>query len=317
VDELVWFSKGGGRYHASQTCRAFIDGQRKAVAEGRQTHPARRVALSALEKPVGPCAVCWPETSEWDEWLRLEHETLRMSDSRFEYEFLHRVLKNVEGVDPAYVSVQHEIHSGVGRLYRIDFAILRPGRPRLAIEIDGYNKSPEGLDTKSQHDRWSARQNELVNAGWTPLRFTNRQVQTSAGDCRRQIEEALLRQEPISAATGGAGATDVHSMTSRAPGAGNWSHRRMGLLLAVVLVAVLAAVALLSWNTLRHSGPDSANPTGFSCPAGFPVKGNVSDSGEKIYHEPGWRYYKDTRPEECFVDEDAAESVGYRASEIR
>ena len=53
----------------------------------------------------------------------------------------------------------------LGRLYYIDIAFTRV---RLAIEIDGrLHETDEDL---FQSDRW--RQNALVAAGWTVLRFT-------------------------------------------------------------------------------------------------------------------------------------------------
>jgi hypothetical protein len=53
------------------------------------------------------------------------------------------------------------------------------------------------------------------------------------------------------------------------------------------------------------------------CPPDFPVKGNDSQSGEFIYHLPGWEYYDRTRPERCFAEPAAAEAAGYRASEVQ
>jgi micrococcal nuclease len=44
------------------------------------------------------------------------------------------------------------------------------------------------------------------------------------------------------------------------------------------------------------------------------IKGNISSSGEKIYHMPSGQYYKQTKPEEWFCTEKQAEENGYRAS---
>lgn len=44
------------------------------------------------------------------------------------------------------------------------------------------------------------------------------------------------------------------------------------------------------------------------------VKGNVSSSGELIYHVPGGFYYDATDPEECFATETDAVAEVYRAS---
>lgn len=52
-----------------------------------------------------------------------------------------------------------------------------------------------------------------------------------------------------------------------------------------------------------------------TCPAAYPVKGNLTTyNGEKIYHVPGGTYYSRTHPEECFATPRAAEQYGYRAS---
>lgn len=54
-----------------------------------------------------------------------------------------------------------------GRTYFIDLAYPEP---RLAIEVDGYGFHGD----RTTFDRDRRRQNDLVNAGWTVLRFTSR-----------------------------------------------------------------------------------------------------------------------------------------------
>lgn len=44
------------------------------------------------------------------------------------------------------------------------------------------------------------------------------------------------------------------------------------------------------------------------------IKGNLSSSGEKIYHSPGQQYYERTDAEEMFCTAEEAEAAGYRAS---
>ncbi|WP_338754197.1 thermonuclease family protein [Bacillus sp. FJAT-52991] len=44
------------------------------------------------------------------------------------------------------------------------------------------------------------------------------------------------------------------------------------------------------------------------------IKGNVTSSGEKIYHVPGGQSYKVTKAEEMFCTKEAAEAAGYRAA---
>ncbi len=51
-----------------------------------------------------------------------------------------------------------------------------------------------------------------------------------------------------------------------------------------------------------------------SCPADRPIKGNISRTGEKIFHVPDGDFYARTIPEECFGTRAEAERAGYRAS---
>ena len=44
------------------------------------------------------------------------------------------------------------------------------------------------------------------------------------------------------------------------------------------------------------------------------IKGNISSSGEKIYHVPGGHFYDVTKPEQIFCSKAQAQAVGYRAS---
>jgi hypothetical protein len=55
-------------------------------------------------------------------------------------------------------------------------------------------------------------------------------------------------------------------------------------------------------------------PVGAYCPATHPVKGNLSYSGERIYHLPNQEYYDKTKPEVCFATAGEAEQAGFRPS---
>lgn len=44
------------------------------------------------------------------------------------------------------------------------------------------------------------------------------------------------------------------------------------------------------------------------------IKGNISSTGERIYHSPGQRNYQQTGAEACFATGKDAEAAGYRAS---
>lgn len=60
--------------------------------------------------------------------------------------------------------------------------------------------------------------------------------------------------------------------------------------------------------------PVRVAPIGTSCPEGYPVKGNLSSSGERIYHVPGGQAYQRTDPEACFATAADAQAAGYRAA---
>ncbi len=59
------------------------------------------------------------------------------------------------------------------------------------------------------------------------------------------------------------------------------------------------------------TGGGSAAPVGYSCPPGYPIKGNQGDT-EWIYHTPSSATYGITHPEECFATGAAALAAGYR-----
>lgn len=54
--------------------------------------------------------------------------------------------------------------------------------------------------------------------------------------------------------------------------------------------------------------------TGSACPANAPIKGNINNKGEKIYHRPGQQAYEKTKPEACYATPAAAEADGFRAA---
>ncbi len=338
----VWISGGGTKYHANQACSGLVDGQRKAERTGRSPWPIRGVDIAELPSERMPCMVCWPDEPGWSDWSALEHQVLRTADSPYEVEFFGRVLKNIPGLRPPQVLVQHEFTYDLVKQARMDFAIVADD-VKIAIEVDGLHKSPTGQPTDAQQQsNATARQNALTGQGWRVLRFPNSDVRLDPDRCRAEIERCLRHSSPpltqllraeapesrrppqasrpaptriAESDTGGSGAA------ARAIMAHGHEPRRRNrtLVLVAVAVAVLAAVAvpIALLTASRSPGPGSAVPNGSTCPSGFPVKGNESQSGELIYHEPGWAYYARTRPEQCFVDGRAAEDAGFRASEVR
>lgn len=54
-------------------------------------------------------------------------------------------------------------------------------------------------------------------------------------------------------------------------------------------------------------------PTGTTCPANAPIKGNINNKGNKIYHEAKAKGFDKIRPEICFADAATAKKAGFVA----
>jgi micrococcal nuclease len=67
----------------------------------------------------------------------------------------------------------------------------------------------------------------------------------------------------------------------------------------------------LGGNSLPETYRNSATPSGSRCPTGYPVKGNVSQAGNKLYYERGQGRYTSTKPEVCFIAAQDAEAAGF------
>lgn len=54
-------------------------------------------------------------------------------------------------------------------------------------------------------------------------------------------------------------------------------------------------------------------PTGTTCPAKAPIKGNINNKGNKIYHEAKAKGFDKIKPEICFADAATAKKAGFVA----
>jgi len=76
---------------------------------------------------------------------------------------------------------------------------------------------------------------------------------------------------------------------------------------------VLVTLIVLAVMTAERPGvlPD----TPWSCPPTHSIKGYVSvESGRRIYHVPGDRFYEEASPERCYASEEDALRDGSRPS---
>lgn len=73
-------------------------------------------------------------------------------------------------------------------------------------------------------------------------------------------------------------------------------------------------IAMVLFSGCAHR----ALPIPFSsdCPAGFLIKGNILQSGKKIFHTKLSPWYNKTNPEICFQTISAAKAAGFRSPDI-
>lgn len=343
----VWWSRGGGRFHSTDSCEAFIAGQEKARAEGRKTHPIEPGSRkSALSLGLQPCMSCCGsravakttatpsrtipspgQAAKWRTWVG-QHDSVFATP--YEREFVRSVLPRVVGLAPTSVHPQRSVTAN-GQGYSVDFAIEEPD-VRIAIEIDGFNKSGAGPPTSEEHNRTTERHSAIEVAGWHVIRFTNHRVRRDPDGCAKQL--STLLQDRRRAAAGHAEerrrADALVSATRRVQAASQphspppAGRSRSGVWLALLVAVVLLGVVMLAvsggtTNNRSRSPADPSDlgghpPVGNSCPQSAPLKGNVSQSGELIYHSPGGEFYSRTVPEACFVNEGEARNAGFRPS---
>ena len=110
----------------------------------------------------------------------------------YELAFASNVLARVRDLDFEHVSHQHPFRDQNGRDRRIDFAISEPSGVRLAIEVDGYDKTGTGIGLSPEaFSDFLMRQNALVSQGWLVLRFSNARVRSEPQACAAEIETSL------------------------------------------------------------------------------------------------------------------------------
>jgi hypothetical protein len=323
----VYIARTGAKYHAREDCRSFSDAERQ---HGRRIE-RRAVPLSGLERE--PCAVCWPETSTYDSWTQLSHLVERQGDSIYEAIFVDQVLRRVSGLRPDDVMIQRPAEGRSGKTYRLDFVVETASGERIAVEIDGTDKTLGRTPVEEIRRQVEGKRADLVRAGWRVLNFSNDRVATRSEDCVAELEAAVVshvRPRPVAPALAPRQPDHVREATARGTSARDGSLTRSSQppertikrsavpIIALAVVSTLVVGGGAFWVlSQQESSEGSYTPQGQSCPGDAPVKGNINDAAEKIYHEPGWRYYDATWPEACFSSALDAEDEGYRPSEVR
>lgn len=209
--------------------------------------------------------------------------------------------------------------------------------------------------TRAQFENWLVREAELKSQGWHVLRFANSQFMRSPAQGVRFIELTLRDARAVAqdrAIARGQQRADTQaeplSDVERSELVGHRAHEqeetrrlrlalaaaeqrvalqqaensrmvRVAIALSLVFAAALLAVALVARSFGGPSNTPTAGgataPVSGSCPSGYSIKGNVNQTGAKIYHLPGGEFYSATQPERCFATEAAAQADGFRRSQ--
>ncbi|MSW82746.1 MAG: DUF559 domain-containing protein, partial [Actinobacteria bacterium] len=329
---MVFVTQTGSRYHASTDMRC-LENASGTLAISLET---------AVAGGLRPCVTCdapaVPESTEGDrQWLRAIDDWARTGvfESFWEQAFARRVLASTPGISSDDVEPQGYISVGT-ETYKVDFSVPKAG---LVIEVDGYAKDGVPL-TASDVERRNRRDAALQTRGLTVLHFSNAQVQQEPLACRAQIAAAVaakVAQVPtdIAQPVPQTGDTDPSSGDkASAPTRRSPIGLLIGLAAATVVVVVGVMLAVNSGSSESPAvlplvapstvaAPTSEGSTaplaGGACPAGYPIKGNINKSGDRIAHSPGQQYYEETKiyssdGEGCFADLAAAEASGFRAS---
>lgn len=121
-----------------------------------------------------------------DLWLTLNRHKL---GSPFEEMFVRQVLSRLEELDFSKLDAQTPFKDIDGRQRYCDFTYEVPGRYKIAMEVDGFDK--QGRGSGMSHDEfidWQRRHAALVAAGWDVVRFANRDVRDQPGRCLRYLQ---------------------------------------------------------------------------------------------------------------------------------
>ncbi|WKU97620.1 DUF559 domain-containing protein [Pseudomonas fulva] len=125
-------------------------------------------------------------------WLRKHASRLQ---SPFEQLFVCNVLAHVPGINLDSVDTQYCFTDTEGGTRYCDFVIQEGETLRIAIEIDGYDKTGRGAGmSHAEFVDWQRRHASLVAQGWDVIRFANYDVKHSAKRCIEHIS-LLLRSE--------------------------------------------------------------------------------------------------------------------------
>lgn len=129
--------------------------------------------------------------NEWELFIQANYREID-ENTHYESTFVRLVLSRVSSVTPSQVKCQYKFTDSQDKKRRIDFVIEINGKPRLALEVDGYDKTGSGRGmTKDEFNDFSYRQNEIAKRGMHVLRFSNLEFTKRPCIAIEQIEAAI------------------------------------------------------------------------------------------------------------------------------
>ena len=126
------------------------------------------------------------------EWLDANRSKL---GSGYEELFVRNALSNVSSLSCDSLHAQYPFRDRRGGQRYCDFVIREGDSVRVAIEVDGFDKTGNGTGmSKHQWLDWLRRQNSFVSQGWVLLRFANLDVRDHPHEIASQIELVIRDQ---------------------------------------------------------------------------------------------------------------------------
>jgi very-short-patch-repair endonuclease len=121
-------------------------------------------------------------------------------DTPYERRFVEEVLARVANLDWAAVQAQTPFRDADGVERYIDFTISEGSLVRIAIEVDGYDKTGDGRGmSPREFADWSRREQAIASAGYRVIRVANSLVDSEPERCARTVELVLKRERALQA----------------------------------------------------------------------------------------------------------------------
>lgn len=127
-----------------------------------------------------------------------EHGNALSRRTPYERHYVERVLNRVPDLNWKALSAQTPFSDAHGRTRYIDFTIIEGDVVRIAIEVDGYDKTGEGRGmTREEFADWSRREQAITAAGYRVVRVANRLIDREPDLCARTVELVLRRERAL------------------------------------------------------------------------------------------------------------------------